>query len=63
MLLKAILKAILISKGLLFPLNKMNLFRLWLLHPKGQIISKQICGVLKFSKKATKYCQDFCPSL
>ena len=30
---------------------------------KGQIISEQICGVLKFSKKATKYCQDFCPSL
>ena len=31
--------------------------------PKGQITSEQICGVLKFSKKATKYCQDFCPSL
>ena len=30
---------------------------------KGQIISEQICGVLKFSKKAKKYCQDFCPSL
>ena len=30
---------------------------------KGQIISEQICGVLKFSKKATKYYQDFCPSL
>ena len=30
---------------------------------KGQIISEQICGVLKFTKKATKYCQDFCPSL
>ena len=23
---------------------------------KGQIISEQICGVLKFSQKATKYC-------
>ena len=30
---------------------------------KGQIISEQICGVLKFSKKAMKYCQDFCPCL
>ena len=30
---------------------------------KGQIISEHICGVLKFSKKATKYCQDFFPSL
>ena len=30
---------------------------------KGQIISEQICGVLKFSKKAKKYCQNFCPSL
>ena len=30
---------------------------------KGQIISEQMRGVLKFSKKATKYCQDFCPSL
>ena len=30
---------------------------------KGQIISEQICGVLKFSKKVMKYCQDFCPSL
>ena len=29
---------------------------------KGQIISGQICGVLKFSKRAMKYCQDFCPS-
>ena len=32
-----------------------------LIYLKGQIISEQICGVLKFSKKATKYCQDFCP--
>ena len=30
---------------------------------KGQIISEQIFGVLKFSKKSTKCCQDFCPSL
>ena len=30
---------------------------------KGQMISEQICGVLKFSKKATKYSQDFCPTL
>jgi hypothetical protein len=38
----------------------------WLLgssESKGQIISEQICGVLKFSEKVTKYCQDFCPSL
>ena len=34
-----------------------------IVHIKGQIISEQIYGVLKFSKKATKYCQDFCPSL
>ena len=32
-------------------------------HIKDQIISEQICGVLKISKKATKYCQDFCPCL
>ena len=28
---------------------------------KGQMITEQICGVLQFSKKATKYCQDFRP--
>ena len=33
------------------------------LSTKGQIISEQICGVLKFSKEATIFCQDFCPSL
>ena len=37
--------------------------RLHMYFTKGQIISDQICGVLKFSKKAMKYCQDFCPSL
>ena len=30
---------------------------------KGQIILEQIGAVLKFSKKATKCCHDFCPSL
>ena len=30
---------------------------------KGQIVSEQISGVLKFSKKATKFCQDSCPSV
>ena len=37
--------------------------RLHMYFTKGQIISDQICGVLKFSKKAMKYCQDFCPCL
>ena len=32
-----------------------------IVHIKGQIISEQIYGVLKFSKKATNYCQDFLP--
>ena len=30
-----------------------------LLLPTSVIISEQICDVLKFSKKATKYCQNF----
>ena len=29
---------------------------------EGQMISERIWGVLKFSKKATKYCQDICPN-
>ena len=46
------------------PPHPLNLARIAVLESaKGQIISEQICGVLKFSKKATKHCQDFCPTL
>ena len=30
---------------------------------KGQLISKGLLGVFKSTKKPTKFCKDFCPSL
>ena len=49
-----------ICKAFQFAIKFMLNFNLWpkkdMILPKGQLISEQKCGDLKFSKNATKYC-------